>query len=51
MADDTPPTKSLENVPAEPPTKSLEDAPAKRTIPYERTFAETFDVLVGREHD
>lgn len=35
MADDT------------PPTKSLEDAPAKRTISYECTFAETFDVLVG----
>ena len=39
MADDT------------PPTKSLEVAPAKRNIPYERTFAETFDVLVGREHN
>jgi hypothetical protein len=39
MADDT------------PPTKSLEDAPAKRNIPYERTFAETFGVLVGSEHN
>jgi hypothetical protein len=51
MADDTPPTKSLEDAPAKPPTTSLEDAPARRTIPYERTFSETFDVLVGREHD
>ena len=33
------------------PTNSLEVAPAKRNIPYERTFAETFDVLVGCEHN
>jgi hypothetical protein len=32
-----------------PPTNSLEDAPAKRDIPYECKFAETFDVLVGRD--
>ena len=32
-----------------PPTNSLEDVPGKRNIPYERTFSETFDVLVGRD--
>ena len=32
-----------------PPTNSLEDAPAKRDIPYECNFAETFDVLLGRD--
>jgi hypothetical protein len=47
MVDRVSPTNFLEDAPAKSSTKSLEDAPAKRTIPYERTFSETFDVLVG----
>jgi hypothetical protein len=60
MADHTPPTNPLEDAPRlahingktadlTPPTNPPEDAPAKRDIPYECAFAETFDVLVGRD--